>query len=118
VILLSLILFSVFSICVGVGVTALGNYPLYWGLLAGWLCPSVVLMLVMSSYILKDRSGMQTHRYRNNPPVPPGREHLRRRIAVPSPVYIVRSGTAYRLAATALSRPENCRNQAVSRRHK
>ena len=78
-ILLLLILTSVFSICVGVGVAALTNYPLYWGLLAGWLCPSVVLMLMMSSYIVKDRLDMEAHRYRHDPLVPRGREHLRRR---------------------------------------
>ena len=41
-ILLSLITIS--CICVGVGVAALASYPLYWGLLAGWLCPSVAVV--------------------------------------------------------------------------
>jgi hypothetical protein len=57
-----LLLINVICIGVGVGVTALADYPLYLGLLAGWLTPSVVLMLVMLSYIVTDPS----HRRRNN----------------------------------------------------
>lgn len=34
-------------ICVGVTVAALANLPLYWGFLAGWLGPSVVIVIVM-----------------------------------------------------------------------
>jgi len=47
-----LLLINVFCICVGVGIAALASYPLYLGLLAGWLCPSVMLMLVMLPYIV------------------------------------------------------------------
>jgi hypothetical protein len=69
VILLSLV--NVVCICVGVGVAALASYPLYWGLLAGWLCPSVAFMLVMLSYIVTDRITMEVHRHRNHPSVAP-----------------------------------------------
>ena len=34
-----LLLTSVICIGVGVGIAALASYPLYWGLLAGWLFP-------------------------------------------------------------------------------
>jgi hypothetical protein len=71
-ILLSLI--NVVCICVAVGVAALTSYPLYWGLLAGWLCPSVVLMLMILSYIVIDRLAMEAHHHRNHPSVVPGRE--------------------------------------------
>jgi hypothetical protein len=69
-----LILFSLITIvciCLGVGVAALASYPLYWGLLAGWLCPSVAIMLVMLSYIAIDRIAMEVHRHRNHPSVAP-----------------------------------------------
>ena len=46
-ILLSLITIS--CICVGVGVAALASYPLYWGLLAGWLCPSVAVVALITA---------------------------------------------------------------------
>ena len=65
-----LLLMNVICICVGVGVAALANFPLYLGLLAGWLCPSVVLMLVMLSYIVMDK----THNHRRNPSVIAWRE--------------------------------------------
>ena len=68
-ILLSLI--TIVCICLGVGVAALASYPLYWGLLAGWLCPSAVFMLVMLSYIVTDRIAMEAHRHRNHPAVAP-----------------------------------------------
>jgi TRAP-type uncharacterized transport system fused permease subunit len=71
-ILLSLITIS--CICVGVGVAALASYPLYWGLLAGWLCPSVVVMLVMPSYLVIDRIVTEVRRHRDTPPVVPWRE--------------------------------------------
>jgi hypothetical protein len=66
-----LLLMNVVCIGVGVGVAALASYPLYWGLLAGWLCPSVVLMLVMLPYIVIDK----THRHRRHPSVVRWREH-------------------------------------------
>ena len=58
-----LLLINIVCICVGVGVAALASYPLYLGLLAGWLCPPVVLMLVMLSYIVMDKG----HRHRHRP---------------------------------------------------
>jgi hypothetical protein len=39
-----LLLIIISCIGVGVGVAALASYPLYWGLLVGWLCPSVVVV--------------------------------------------------------------------------
>ena len=71
-ILLSLITIS--CICVGVGVAALASFPLYWGLLAGWLYPSVVLMLVIPSYIVIDRIITEGRRHRDNPFVVSWRE--------------------------------------------
>ena len=65
-----LLLMNVVCIGVGVGVAALASYPLYWGLLAGWLCPSVVLMLVMLPYIVIAK----THRHRRHPSVVRWRE--------------------------------------------
>jgi hypothetical protein len=65
-----LLLINVVCIGMGVGVAALASYPLYWGVLAGWLCPSVVLMLVMLPYIVIDK----THRHRRNPSVVPWHE--------------------------------------------
>ena len=58
-----LLLINVVCICVGVGVAALASFPLYLGLLVGWLCPSVVLMLVMLPYIVRDKM-----HHRRNPP--------------------------------------------------
>ena len=66
-----LLLMNVICIGVGVGIAALASYPLYWGLLAGWLCPSVVLMLVMLPYIVIDKA----HRHRRHPAVVRWREH-------------------------------------------
>jgi hypothetical protein len=66
-----LLLINVVCIGVGVGIAALASYPLYWGLLAGWLCPSVMLMLVMLPYIVIDKA----HRHRHHPSVVPWREH-------------------------------------------
>jgi len=71
-ILLSLITIS--CICVGVGVAALASYPLYWGLLSGWLCPSVVIMLGVPSYIVIGRIVTEVRRHRDNAPVVPWRE--------------------------------------------
>ena len=71
-ILLSLITIS--CICVGVGVAALASYPLYWGLLAGWLCPSVVIMLMVPPYLVIDRIVTEVRRHRDNAPVVPWRE--------------------------------------------
>jgi len=51
----------------GAGVAALASCPLYWGLLAGWLCPSVVLMLVMLPYIAINKMDMEAHHHRYNP---------------------------------------------------
>jgi len=69
VILLSLI--NIVCIGVGVEVAVLASYPLYWGLFAGRLCPSVAFMLVMLSYIAIDRIMMKAHHYRNHPSVAP-----------------------------------------------
>lgn len=66
-----LLLINVVCICMGVGIAALTSYPLYWGLLAGWLCPSVVLMLVMLPYIVIDKAC----RHRHNPSVVAWRKH-------------------------------------------
>ena len=65
-----LLLINIVCICVGVGVAALASYPLYLGLLAGWLCPSVVLMLVMLSSIVMDKA----HCHRHYPSVAAWRE--------------------------------------------
>ena len=60
-----LLLINLVCICVGVGAAALASHPLYLGLLAGWLFPSVVLVLVMLPYLLMDK----THRHRRTLPV-------------------------------------------------
>jgi membrane protein implicated in regulation of membrane protease activity len=52
-ILLALIIIS--CICVGVGVAALASYPLYWGLLAGWLCPSVAVVTSITALAICPR---------------------------------------------------------------
>jgi hypothetical protein len=65
-----LLLINVVCICVGGGIAALASYPLYWGILAGWLCPSVVLMLVMLPYIAIGK----VHRHRRHPSVVAWRE--------------------------------------------
>jgi len=65
-----LLLINVVCICVGLGVVALAGFPLYLGLLAGWLCPSVLLMLVMLPYLVMDKA----HRHRHNPSVVAWRE--------------------------------------------
>ena len=62
------------SICMGLGIAALTGYPLFWGLLAGWLCPAVALMLVMLPYLMIQRIEIETHRHRHHP--------LRRSMAV------------------------------------
>jgi hypothetical protein len=71
-ILLSLMTIS--CICVGMGIAALASYPLYWGLLAGWLCPSVVIILVVPSYMVIGKIVTEVRRHRDNAPVIPWRE--------------------------------------------
>jgi hypothetical protein len=44
-------------VCIGIGMMAahLASYPLYWGLLAGWLFPSIVLMIIFLPYVAMRR---------------------------------------------------------------
>ena len=49
------LLVTLASICIGVIVAALTGYPIYQGFLAGWLCPSVILMMVMAPKIVVAR---------------------------------------------------------------
>ena len=70
-----LLLINVVCICVGVGVAVLASYPLYLGLLAGWLFPAVMLLLAMLPYLLMDK----THRHRRTPFVGAWREQRERK---------------------------------------
>ena len=51
-----LLLMNVVCIGVGVGIAALVSYPLYWGLLAGWLCPSVAVVALITALATLDDS--------------------------------------------------------------
>jgi hypothetical protein len=66
---------SIVCICAGMGGASLAGYPLYWGLLAGWVCPAVVLMLVLLPGVVIGKIGMEVRRRRENPPLIPWREH-------------------------------------------
>jgi hypothetical protein len=47
------VLVTVICICMGVGAAALGGYPLYLGLLAGWLClPAVVAIVLLPRLVM------------------------------------------------------------------
>jgi hypothetical protein len=67
-------------ICVGMGIAALAGYPLYWGLLAGWLCPSVAIMLVVPSYMVISRIVTEVRRHRDKAPVIPWREQRKLKV--------------------------------------
>jgi len=41
--------------CVGMSAAWLIGYPLYYGLLAGWLCPSVVIIAVLLPRVMMRR---------------------------------------------------------------
>ena len=70
-----LLLTQVVCICVGAGMTAVVNLPLYWGLLAGWLGPSALLMLVLLPNILHKHSPRPATGYEDSPE--PARSELR-----------------------------------------
>jgi hypothetical protein len=42
---------------IGVGISALTGYPLYLGVIIGWLCPALLVMMVMLPRLLCDKIG-------------------------------------------------------------
>ena len=53
--MISCFLLIVASLVVGASAAALTGYPLYLGLLAGWLCPSAILMAVFMPLVVRGR---------------------------------------------------------------
>ena len=60
--MVSCFLFIVASLGLGASAAALTGYPLYLGLLAGWLCPSAILMAVFLPLVVRGR--IENARYR------------------------------------------------------
>ena len=60
--MISCFLLIVASLGVGTSAAALTGYPLYLGLLVGWLFPSAILMAVFLPLVMKGR--MENARYR------------------------------------------------------
>ena len=60
--MISCFLLIVASLGVGASAAAITGYPLYLGLLAGWLCPSAILMAIFLPLVVKGR--MEDTRYR------------------------------------------------------
>jgi hypothetical protein len=53
--MVSCFLLVVASFSVGASAAALTGHPLYLGLLAGWLCPSAILMVVLAPLVVRGR---------------------------------------------------------------
>ena len=60
--MISCFLLIVASLSAGASTAALTGYPLYLGLLAGWLCPSAILIAVFLPLVVKGK--MEDARYR------------------------------------------------------